>query len=87
MVVFLVLGLLTLKHENTSTGLKTIFRLGLGELSFFTLVNFIPRAPVSLIFHQMTIADADQLLNREIGLYTLTFSLPTSYNSSFRSST
>lgn len=50
MVVFFILGLLTLKHKNTSIGLKTLFRLGLGELNFFTLVDFMPRASVSLIF-------------------------------------
>lgn len=47
---FLILGLQTLVSENARTDLKSLSRLGLGELSFFTLVNFLPRAPVSLMF-------------------------------------
>lgn len=47
---FFGLGLQTLKHENARTDFKSLSHLGLGQLSFFTLVNFLPKAPVSLTF-------------------------------------
>lgn len=44
--VFLHLGIRTLRIEGAPTGLKSLFRLGLGTVDFNTLVHFLPYYPV-----------------------------------------
>lgn len=46
-VVLLHVGIRTLQVEGAPTGLKSLLRLGLGNVNFNTLVNFLPHAPVS----------------------------------------
>ncbi len=45
-VILLHFGIRTLQVEGAPTGLSSLFRLGLGNVNFNTLVNFLPHAPV-----------------------------------------
>ena len=45
-VIFLCMGIRTLQVEGAPTGLGSLFRLGLGNVNFNTLVNFLPHTPV-----------------------------------------
>ena len=48
-VILLHFGIRTLQVEGAQTDLRSLLRLGLGNVNFNTLVNFLPHAPVSAV--------------------------------------
>ena len=45
-IILLRVGIRTLQVEGAPTDLKSLLRLGLGNVNFNTLVNFLPHTPV-----------------------------------------
>lgn len=48
-IVLLHFGIVNLQHQGAPTDIRALFRLGLGDANFSTLVNFLPQDHVSIV--------------------------------------